>query len=54
MQERVLPLKVTERAVLKKFRETDSGLELYEVIELVDGKIVDTWKPGDDRPPPED
>lgn len=51
-------LEITERAVLRKFDGdlTPEQMETSvpaEVIVAVDGKVVDHWRKGDDREPPE-
>ncbi len=37
---------------LKKFSD-DACTDLLEVIISENGVVIDTWKKGDDRPPPE-
>lgn len=55
MAENLVNTKITERAVLRKFhQEEDGSLTLYEAIVILDGQIIETWKLGDDRLPPED
>ena len=41
------------RIVLRKFSD-NSKTDLKEVIVTEDGVLIETWKKGDSRPPPED
>lgn len=41
------------RTVLRKFSD-DEKTDLLEVIVTEDDVLIETWKKGDSRPPPED
>ncbi len=45
-------VKVSERAVLRKFAGDDTDQEPEEVLVLQDGKLIDHWTKDEARPAP--
>jgi len=52
--EELAKFRVSERSVLRKFRQTEQGLKLYEALVIQDGKITEVWTADSKQPPPED